>query len=146
MYPSTHPAARQYVARRAELRWPRTCDETRALAALFRAHLKAADDWIPFDRYLCWNFWNGTSFCRDIAPVSGSNFVCRGPDFLLRAYAKALETIGESVELTSRGSLKPKSILPKVLHFGESYVVANAFVAQRLDEASILNPANRDLQ
>jgi hypothetical protein len=52
LYASDHPAALQYVARRAQLRWPRTCDEAKVLVALFRAHVETVDDWIPFDCYL----------------------------------------------------------------------------------------------
>lgn len=132
MYPATHPAARQYVARRAELRWPRTCDEAKVLLAPYQAHTKAADDWIPFDRYLSIETpWTGTSFQPHFAPISGNNFVCRGPDFLVRTYAKALEAIGEQVPLTLRRASKLKPAQPKVLHFGESYVVAEAFRAER---------------
>jgi len=132
VYSSTHPAAQQFVGRRAELRWPRTCDRAKVLMALYRAHVEAVDDWIPFDRYLLINTsWNSTSFCPDFAPVSVSKFVCSGPDFLVRAYAKALEAIGERVQLTRRGTPKSKSILPKVLHFGGSFVVANSISAER---------------
>ncbi len=131
-YPSSHPAAQQYVARRAELRWPRTCDEEKVLGALYRAHMELVDDWIPFDRYLLVNApWKGTSLLPDSAPASGSRFVCRGPDFLLRAYAKAIESIGERAQFNLRTSPKVKSISPKVLHFGESHVVADAISAQR---------------
>jgi hypothetical protein len=132
LYPSDHPAARQYVTRRAELRWPRTCDETKVLAALFRAHVETVDDWIPLDGYLQINTpWNGTSFLPDFAPVSGKNFVCRGPDFLLLAYASALKAIGERVELRVRSSAKPRLIRPRVLHFGASQIVADVFTAER---------------
>lgn len=132
VYASTHPAARQYIARRAELRWPRTCDEAKVLLALYRAHTEAADDWIPFDRYLSIETpWTGTSFQPHFAPISGNNFVCRGPDFLVRTYAKALETIGERVHLTLRRVQKLKPTQPKVLHFGSSYVVADTFTAER---------------
>jgi hypothetical protein len=107
------------------------------LEALYKAHVQAVDDWIPFDRYLQINTpWNGTSSLPHFAPVSGSNFICRGPDFLLRAYAKALEAIGVRVQLNFRGSRKSKSILPKILHFGTSFVVANAFAARRSVETS----------
>lgn len=132
LYPSDHPTALQYVARRAELRWPRTGDEPKVLVALFRAHVEAVDDWIPFDQYLQINTpWNGTSFLPNFAPISGKSFVCRGPDFLLRAYARALETIGEEVKLTIRSSAKPRSIRPRVLHFGGSYIVADVLTAER---------------
>jgi hypothetical protein len=132
VYSATHPVARQYVARRAELRWPRTGDEAKVLLALYRAHTKASDDWIEFDRYLQIETpWTGTSFQPHFAPVSGSNFVCRGPDFLIHGYAKALEAIGERVQLTLRRGPKLKQKQPKVLHFGQSYVVADVFTAER---------------
>jgi len=133
VYSGSHPAAHQYVARQAELRWPRTCDEAKVLAALSRAHVETVDDWIPFDSYLQINTpYNGSPWLPYFAPVSGSNFICRGPDFLVRAYAKALAAIGERVQVTLRGSRKSKPTPPKVLHFGTSFVVADAFVARHL--------------
>jgi hypothetical protein len=132
VYPGNHPAARQYVARRAELRWPRTCNEAQVFLALHRAHMRTVDDWIPFDRYLSIETpWTGTSFQPQFAPVSGNKFVCRAPDFLVRAYAKALEEVGERVQLTFRRTPKSRPGQPKVLHFGESYVVADVFTADR---------------
>jgi hypothetical protein len=118
VYPCSHPAARQYVARRAELRWPQSCVNAQVLMALHQAHRRVADDWIPCDRYL-------------VAPASGGNFVCRGPEFLLRAYVKALKALGKPARITLRGSLKMKSTRPQVLHFGESYVVANRLSARK---------------
>lgn len=135
VYPSSHPAARQYFAPRAEIRWHTTCNEASVLAALYLAHLETVDYWIPFDRYLPINAgWHGTSALPCFAPVSGSKVVCRGPDFLIRAYAKALESVGERAKLTIRNSPRLNSIRQKVLHFGESYVVANSFDAKRLGE------------
>jgi len=97
---STHPAARQYVARHARLSWSRSSDESAVLTALHRAHMKAAGDWISFDRYLFIGVpRNDKDNLPLIAPVSGRNFVCKGPEFLLRAYAKSLETIGETPKL-----------------------------------------------
>jgi hypothetical protein len=129
LYPSTHPAARQFVARWAELRWPRPCDEARVFLALHRAHIKAVDDWVPFESYLQIETpWTGSCF----APISGSNFVCRSPEFLVRAYAKALEAIGERAQITLRRASKLKPTKPKVLHFGNSYVLANTFTAERV--------------
>ncbi|MGD0860836.1 MAG: hypothetical protein ABR912_16190 [Terracidiphilus sp.] len=137
VYTHSHPAALQYIAPRAELFWARTCDETQVLAALYRAHVEAVDDWIPFDRYLTTNTpWNGASDCPDFSPVSGDSFVCKGPDFLVRTYAKALEAIGVRVRMTRRGRSRAKSTLPRVLHFGESYIVADTFAAQRLAGSS----------
>jgi hypothetical protein len=132
LYPSSHPAARQYFDRQTELRWPCTCNEQQVLAALFRAHTEAADDWISFDSYLLHHSYlyqplGGSYF----ASTSEGKFVCRGPEFLIRAYAKTLESIGEPVQVTVRRGQKMKTIRPKVLHFGDSYVVANLFTAQR---------------
>lgn len=134
VYPASHPAARQYGAPRAELRWPRSSDDLKVVVALQRAHVKAVGDWIPFDRYLLINTpWNGTSVLPSFAPIAGRNFICRGPDFLLRAYAKALEAAGERVQFTLRGSPTSKPIRPQVLHFGASYIVANTLTAERAD-------------
>lgn len=130
VYSSSHPAARQYIGSRAELRWSRACDEVKVLSALCKAHFDAVRGWIPLERYL---FVvprpreNRSQPCFRLA--SGNRFACLGPDFLLRIYAEALESIGVDVQLTVRG--KAKSIRPKVLHFGNSYVVANGFTAER---------------
>ena len=78
-YPASHPAAKQYVARQAELRWPCSSNEARVIDTLHRAHADAVDDWIPFDRYLLFNvYWIAPSF----APVSGNNFACTPKHFL----------------------------------------------------------------
>jgi hypothetical protein len=127
VYSSTHPAARQYTARQAELRWPCTGGEMEVLAALYRTHLEAVDDWISFDTYLPMYGPYPNAPGRP-----GGKFVCRGPDFLLRAYAKALREIGEPAKLILCGIPKRTRTPPKVLHFGTSYVVADAFDAQRV--------------
>jgi hypothetical protein len=132
LYSSSHPAARQYFDRHAELRWSRTCKEDEVLAVLFRAHAEAMDDWISFDSYLLPNRLVSQPFGDSyFTTTSGNNFVCRGPEFLIRVYAKALESIGEPVQVTLRRNQKMKIIRPKVLHFGSSFVVADSFIAQR---------------
>ena len=144
LYSTTHPAARQYAVRWAVLRWPMTCDKAQVVFALHRAHARAVAGWIPFDRYLeidaPWTqskaSGTGTPFQPFFAPTSGRNFVCRGPDFLVRAYANALRELGERVQLTFRRAPKAKPIHPKVLHFGGSYVVANTFSAEQIAIAS----------
>jgi hypothetical protein len=57
--------------------------------------------------------------------------VCRGPDFLLRAYAKALEAIGIEAKVTLKDAVRARSIRPRVLHFGSSYIVADVLNAER---------------
>jgi hypothetical protein len=117
VYSSNHPAAREFSARQAEVRWSGTSDKSSLIGALYKEHANAVDDWIPFDSY---------SSVRDI---SKGRFSFKGPEFLMRAYAKALRAIGEHPQLILRR--KKRAVSPRVLHFGDSYVVANSFVAER---------------
>ena len=72
--------------------------------------MKAVDGWIPFDRYLLINTpYNGTPFLPYFAPVSGNRFVCKGPDFLLKAYANALAA---SQSFAAQGALPKRFIDP----------------------------------
>lgn len=119
IYPSTHPAVRQYVAGRAVLQWPTSPDKLADLGALYEAHRDAVGDWIPFDRYV------------PVNAIAGNRCVCRGPDFLMRVYAKALRAQGENPRLIPRRSNNQKLAKLKVLHFGESFVVAAQFTAER---------------
>jgi hypothetical protein len=118
LYPGTHPAALRYTARRAELRWSGVRDKDAVVGALYEAHLAVMDDWLPFDEVV------------SVETISKRRASCRGPDFLMRAYAKAFRAKGERVQLVLRGGSKAKSMGLKVLHFGESYVIAAAFTAQ----------------
>jgi hypothetical protein len=58
-------------------------------------------------------------------------FVCRGPDFLLRVYAKALAAVASGVRLRVYGKTMKGRTKPQVLHFGGSYIVADKFSAER---------------
>ena len=120
LYPGTHPAALRYTARRAELRWSGIRDRAEVIGALYEAHVKATDDWLPFDEVV------------SIETISEGRFICRGPDFLMRAYAKAFRAKADRVRLVVRGGSKAKPLRLKVLHFGDSYVVATEFTAQKL--------------
>jgi hypothetical protein len=117
LYPSTHPTALRYSARKAELRWSGIPDKAAVIGALYLAHIAATDDWIPFDEVVS-------------VDISESRVICRGPDFLMRAYAKSFRARGERVRVISRGVRRAKSIRLKVLHFGSSYVAAAVFTAQ----------------
>lgn len=117
LYSSTHPAAGQFVARPAILRWG-PGNAAAAIGALCQAHLERVDDWIPIDRYV------------DIRAIVENKFVCRGPDFLLRAYAKALHMIGAQPQLKMLQKRKGKRARLRVLHFGSSSVVAKSFVLE----------------
>jgi hypothetical protein len=121
LYSSTHPAAREAVARQAEVRGGGSSDQALLMGVLYKAHTETVDDWIPFD-------WHSS-----IKAISGNKFAIRGPDFLMRAYAKALRSIGKQPQVILRGRNR-KASRPKVLHFGESYIVADTFVAERYGE------------
>ena len=116
LYPTTHPAARQYTAQRAELRWIARNDRATGMGTLYKAHCGVVDDWIPFDRYV------------SLKTISNKKCVCRGPGFLMRTYAKALRATGEKPHLTLRGGGNFKRSNLRVLHFGDSFVVAAKFV------------------
>jgi hypothetical protein len=119
LYSTAHPASRQFTARQADLSWLPVTDEATTLGTLYYAHKEAVDDWIPFDRYLPANI------------VRGKRCSCRGPEFLMRSYAKALRKNREDARLTVRGDAKSRHDRPKVLHFGESFVVAARLSAER---------------
>jgi len=115
IYSGTHPAARQYAAPHALLRCTNGVEnQLEALGALYRAHTDAVDDWVPFDRYL------------KIDDLFHKPFDCRGPDFLLRTYAQSLRHLGCQVQYRPVKRIGTKA-RPKLLHFGESMVVANRF-------------------
>src|SRR6266704_1055939 len=132
LYASDHPAAKQYAARWGELRWPRHSNQNTVLATLYRAHVGLVDDWIPFER----NVLPNMPYKREFQPRSGKEFACRGPNFLIRAYAKALRMSGESVRVFPLKVGRRRSGRPRVLQFGTSYVVAEAFTAERHDRRS----------
>lgn len=117
LYPSTHPAARECVARQAEIRWSGASDDSVLIGAMYKAHTAAVGDWIPFEWY------------SGIRAISKEKFACQGPDFLMRAYAKAIRSVGMHPRMTLKPR-KPKAVRPKVLHFGDSYIVADNFTAE----------------
>jgi hypothetical protein len=116
LYPSIHPAARQYVAARAQLRVADSEDLDRVLGILLRAHVAMVDDWIPFDRYVK----------AGGASHRSRRLLFRGPDFLMRVYARALRGRSLLVRFSATPARKGRA-RPQVLHFGDSYIVANAF-------------------
>lgn len=116
LYSTAHPAARQYSARKAEVRWGDANDMALVIGTLYKAHANLVDDWIPFDRY------------SSIRAVSKGKNACRGPEFLMRAYAKALRSIGKEPHVLLRRSRRTTA-RAQVLHFGDSFLVADDFVA-----------------
>jgi hypothetical protein len=126
LYDSKHPLARQYWAARARLRCAPAREDAAALAALVQAHSRTFEDWVAPDRYL-------GDLARLPKRFAAEGLVLSGPDFVLRAYAKALRMLGLSVSVRSKPARR-RSARPKVLHFSQSFVVAEAFTADLLRE------------
>ena len=74
VYSSNHPAAREFSARQAEVRWNGTSDKSSLIGARYKEHANAVDDWIPFDSY---------SSVRDISKGKVSLQRSRIPDACL---------------------------------------------------------------
>lgn len=123
LYPRTHPAARQFGIQ-AKLQWPSRVDLGVNVGALYTAHEKLVGDWIPFERF------------AEIRQTKTARH-CLGPLFLLRAYARELKSSGEEATVRSLGKSNVK-LLPRVLHFGESYVVADRFSARVIGPSTAL--------
>jgi hypothetical protein len=121
-----HPVLDQHMRRREFLHFGRSPDNLdEVIGQLWRAHVGVVDDWIPFDRYL-----NHEVPLAELL-ASGSGLLATGPDFLIAAYEGVMERVG------CRPSRLPLPTPPRlthglVAHFGESYVVAEQFTAQRI--------------
>jgi hypothetical protein len=87
------------------------------LGALAAAHVATVDDWISVDRYL------------PMEAGAKADLVIRAPVFLVRAYAKALARLGAVVRVKPAARKRRTSPPPRVLHFGNSFVVADGFEA-----------------
>ena len=115
---TAHPAAQQYTHQQAQLSWNGAAlNDDEILGALYQGHLQEVYDWIPFDRY------------TNAEDIGAKKVVWQGPLFLMRAYAKALRAKGVQVALKP-GTKKARQPPLKVLHFGDSYIVAASFKAQ----------------
>ncbi len=117
LYGSSHPAARQYATGMAKLRCRPDGKGSAILGALASAHVATVDDWIPVDRYL------------PMQAGAKGDFLVRAPDFLVRAYAKALERLGVVARVSAVARKGRRSPAPRVLHLGDSFVVADRFEA-----------------
>jgi hypothetical protein len=113
VYGSSHPAARQYSADRAALTWRPQGRGAEALRVLLVAHTALVDDWVPFDRY-----------ARPF-PSGALLIKWRGPDFIMQAYARALDRLGLQPRLVRHK--KGITGQARCLHFGDSFIVAKRF-------------------
>lgn len=127
LYGSDHPLARQYSSAKARLRLERVEDAGAAIAALVTAHTRVFDDWVPIDRYL--------GSLADLPVRVANGLSVTGPEFALKAYARALRSAA-----AASLSRRPKQVgTPRfrVLHFSQSFVVAERFEADLISEAEL---------
>jgi len=101
----------------SKLLWSPSEDRSDVLATVYHAHRVAVDDWIPFERYVS-------------KPTSRNEFNIEGPESMIRAHAKALRRDGKQPRIVLRAATRKPSG-PRVLYFGESFVVADAFTMFR---------------
>ena len=115
LYASGHPAANQFVSPMVRLSCATGDHTVRALGTLAAAHLAATDDWIPVERYL------------PLGSCANGRVAVRAPAFLARVYVRALRKAGFGVRLSPRQSPPRSRKHPRVLHLGNSFVIADAF-------------------
>ena len=112
LYLPSHPAARQYSDAKATLRCEAGEPVSAAIGALLEAHIRETDDWVPFDRYVA--TWKNP-------------LVIQGPAFLIRSYSKALKKLHLNPAISVRRGKAGRHRPLRVLHLGDSHVVAAAF-------------------
>jgi hypothetical protein len=118
LYPSDHPAARQYADAVMCLNWTPKGRMLEGIGAVAEAHKSAVYDWIPLDRY------------ASPPEASVPKVVWRGPEFLLRKYDQALRRLGFETALIASKCRRKTTKGLRVLHMGSSYVVAERFEAE----------------
>ena len=123
-----HPALAQYSEPFESLYFAaKSKDPDAFLGRLWAAHREATDDWIPFDRYL-----NDSMRIRRLVQ-SEYGLLANGPSFLIEEYAKLLETEEmRPKRLASRSGTYTRDA--QMIHFGDSYVIAKAFTAERVED------------
>jgi hypothetical protein len=118
VYSASHPAGRQYGDAIVKLSFRPGGRMDEIGGAVARAHQRLVEDWIPLERY------------ARLDSADTEVVVWRGPAFLMRAYAAAIRALPIKATLgTPRRRLSHRS--PRVLHLGDSYVVAHEFTLSR---------------
>lgn len=124
IWDASHPAIDQYVQQTERLTFATAAREpARVIGELWMAHRAAVDDWIPFDRYL------NAELPLHILLASNGGELAKGPAFLLEVYERVLNEHG--CRPSRVGSKEGAAEKASFIHFGESYVVARTFKAER---------------
>ncbi len=127
LYGADHPLARQYSSAKARLRVERIEDADAAVAALVTAHARIFDDWVPIERYL--------GSLVDLADRLANGLSMTGPEFVLKAYARALRSL-TGASLSGRPT-RGAAARFRALHFSASFVVAERFEADLISKVEL---------
>lgn len=127
VYGSDHPLARQYSSSKARLRLARVDDAGAVVEALLAAHVGVFDDWVPCERYL--------GNLGDLAARVDKGLSITGPEFVLKAYARALRSKAAATLTRQTKQSAPATARVRILHFSHSFVVAERFEADLLTSA-----------
>ena len=124
LYGADHPLVRQHSSATARLRLARVEHAGAAMAGLVAAHTRLFDDWVPIEQYL--------GSLADLPARLVDGLSVTGPEFVLRAYARAVRSL-TAASLSKRPKRGAAARL-RVLHFSQSFVVAERFEADLTGE------------
>ncbi|HEU4994473.1 MAG TPA: hypothetical protein VFT29_06615 [Gemmatimonadaceae bacterium] len=127
LYGADHPLARQYSSGKARVRLKRVEDAGAAIAALVTAHGRIFDDWVPIDRYL--------GSVADLPVRVAKGLSLTGPEFVLKGYARSLHSVAAASLI--RRSKRSSTARFRVLHFSQSFVVAERFEADLISDVEL---------
>jgi hypothetical protein len=124
IWENDHPVIDQHTESREGVyisKAPKSSDTV--VGQLWAAHVKRVDDWISFDRYL------NTELPLQALLDSGNALIASAPAFLASAYVEVLESNRCAPSRVPAGPARASSA--RLVHFGDSYVVAARVEASR---------------
>jgi hypothetical protein len=133
-FEESHIALRLISEDRASLYFTgKAPDPFAIIGALYHLHRDVCDDWKPFDAYL-----NRPADLPELL-ADGYGLLASGPVFLMEKYAEIVQRVGLRTSITDRSPAKywdgadwiKQAEYLKLLHLGESYIIAERFNAQR---------------
>lgn len=131
-----HVMLSRYTDKTVDLYFRGSCSEPEAVVgALYEAHVRCVRDWFEFEKYL-----NTEKPLSGLIKGGHGKLAC-GPLFLLNEYKQVLDHYGIGVSLTDTRPAKywngdswvEFERSPQMIHFGDSYIVADGFEARQLD-------------
>jgi hypothetical protein len=110
-----HLALKQYLDDYYMLRINTKSDFNKILYELYKIHTKKFSDWIPFEKYF---------IVKNLFGKSNINIkIYNGPEFIIREYIKIFDK--NKIEYKLEKTKFNKYLNVSMVHFGESYIIAN---------------------